>query len=186
MRIQSCNLHLKAARKPSGSVSGNGLVLTRRQAIIWWSSSVPRICVSRPQSVTELLRKVTFLQLIRADTTNCYFPRIETGKNGRHFAYDIFKFTPLHENCFILIKNFFVPKGPINNMSGLLNIMTWRWSSDKPLSEPTSDNHLYHFTNSDLLSAISCTSGAFGLPLSVWIWIPLTLTAPNRLHSNGN
>ena len=30
----------------------------------------------------------------------------------------------------------FVPKGPINNIAALVQIMAWRWSGDKPLSVP--------------------------------------------------
>ena len=30
----------------------------------------------------------------------------------------------------------FVPKGPINNISALIQIMPWRWPGDKQLSEP--------------------------------------------------
>ena len=30
----------------------------------------------------------------------------------------------------------FVPKGPINNIPALVQIMAWRWQGDKPLSEP--------------------------------------------------
>ena len=30
----------------------------------------------------------------------------------------------------------FVPKGPINNIPALVQIMAWLWSGDKPLSEP--------------------------------------------------
>ena len=30
----------------------------------------------------------------------------------------------------------FVPKGPITNIPALVQIMTWRWTGDKPLSEP--------------------------------------------------
>ena len=30
----------------------------------------------------------------------------------------------------------FIPKGPINNISALVRIMTWRRPGDKPLSEP--------------------------------------------------
>ena len=31
----------------------------------------------------------------------------------------------------------FVPKGPINNIPALVQIMAWRRSGDKPLPEPT-------------------------------------------------
>ena len=30
----------------------------------------------------------------------------------------------------------FVPKGPINNIPTLVQIMAWRWTGDKPLTEP--------------------------------------------------
>ena len=58
-------------------------------------------------------------------------------QNGRHFTDGIFKCTFLSENVWILIKNSlkFVPKGPINNISTWVQIMAWRRSGDKPLSE---------------------------------------------------
>ena len=39
-------------------------------------------------------------------------------QDGRHFADDVFKYNPLNENIWILIKNSlqFVPKCPINNI----------------------------------------------------------------------
>ena len=59
-------------------------------------------------------------------------------QNGRHFPYDIFKNIFLNENVWILIKISltFVPKGPVNNNLALVQIMAWRRSGDKPLSEP--------------------------------------------------
>ena len=44
----------------------------------------------------------------------------------------------LDENVWILIKIslIFVPKGPVNNIPALVEIMAWRWPGDKPLSEP--------------------------------------------------
>ena len=68
----------------------------------------------------------TALKLIEADT------------NGRHFADDIFKCIFLNENVWIPIKISlkFVPKGPINNIPALVQIMAWRRPGDKPLSEP--------------------------------------------------
>ena len=43
-----------------------------------------------------------------------------------------------NENVRILIKISlnFVPKGEINDIPALLQIMVWRWPGDKPLSEP--------------------------------------------------
>ena len=44
----------------------------------------------------------------------------------------------LKENVWILIKISLkcVPKGPINNIPALVQIMDWRRPGDKPLSEP--------------------------------------------------
>ena len=58
-------------------------------------------------------------------------------QNGRHFTDDIFKCIFLNENVWISIKISlkFVPKGPINNIPTLVQIMAWRRPGDKPLSE---------------------------------------------------
>ena len=63
-------------------------------------------------------------------------------QNGRHFADDIFKCIFLNENVSISIKISlkFVPKGPINNIAALVQIMAWRRPGDKPLSEPVMVN----------------------------------------------
>ena len=51
---------------------------------------------------------------------------------------DIFKCIFLNENVWIPIKISlkFVPRGLINNIPALVQIMTWRYQGDKPLSEP--------------------------------------------------
>ena len=63
-------------------------------------------------------------------------------QNGRHFADDTFKRIFLNENARISIKISpkFVPKGPINNIPALVQIMAWGRPGDKPLSEPIYDN----------------------------------------------
>ena len=68
------------------------------------------------------------------DSVNTLRPR----QDGRHFADDIFKCIFLNENVWIPIKIWlkFVPKGRINNMPALVQIMAWRGPGDKPLSEP--------------------------------------------------
>ena len=57
--------------------------------------------------------------------------------NRRHFADDTFKRIFLNGNVIISIKISlkFVPKGPINNIPALVQIMAWRRPGDKPLSE---------------------------------------------------
>ena len=52
-------------------------------------------------------------------------------QNGSHFADGIFKCISIS----IKISLKFVPKGPINNIPALLQIMAWRRPGDKPLSE---------------------------------------------------
>ena len=59
-------------------------------------------------------------------------------RNWQHLADDIFKRIFFNENVRISINNSlkFVPKGPINNIPALVQIMAWRRPGDKPLSEP--------------------------------------------------
>ena len=58
-------------------------------------------------------------------------------QNGRRFPNDILKRIFMNENIWISIKNSlkFVPKGPITNILALVEIMAWRRTGDKPLSE---------------------------------------------------
>ena len=67
-------------------------------------------------------------------------------QNGRRFADDTFKRIFLNENVRISIKISlkFVPKGTINNNPALVQIMAWRRSGDKPLSEPMMVSLLTH------------------------------------------
>ena len=67
-------------------------------------------------------------------------------QNGRHFADGIFKRIFLNENILIPIKISlkFVPKGPINNIPALVQIMAWRRPGDKPLSQPMMVNLTTH------------------------------------------
>ena len=50
----------------------------------------------------------------------------------------ILKMHFFNENVWILLKILlkFVFMGPFDNKSALVYIMTWRWTDDKPLSEP--------------------------------------------------
>ena len=55
-----------------------------------------------------------------------------------HFADDDFRRIFLNENGWISIDISlkFIPKGPIDNIPALVQIMAWHRPSDKPLSEP--------------------------------------------------
>ena len=67
-------------------------------------------------------------------------------QNGHHLPDDIFKCIFLNENVFVSIKISlkFVPKGPINDITALIQIMAWRCQGKKPLSEPIMVSLLTH------------------------------------------
>ena len=67
-----------------------------------------------------------------------YFNSLRLRQNGCHFADNIFKCIFLNETVWISINISlkFVPKGQINNIPALVQIMAWCRPGDKPLSEP--------------------------------------------------
>ena len=75
-----------------------------------------------------------------------HFNTLRPRQNGRHFPDDIFKCIFLNGNVLslIMISLKFVPKGPINNIPALVQIMAWRRLGDKPLSEPMLVSLLTH------------------------------------------
>ena len=66
------------------------------------------------------------------------FNMLRPRQNGHHVADDLFKCIFLNENVSMLLKISlkFVPKGPINNIPALVQIMAWHRPGDKSLSEP--------------------------------------------------
>ena len=66
------------------------------------------------------------------------FNTLRPRQNERHFADDTFKRIFMNESIRISIHISlkFVPKGLINNIPALVQIMAWRRTGDKPLSEP--------------------------------------------------
>ena len=98
-----------------------GLVARRREAITWTNVAQDLFATC----------EVIGLQGVEFNTLR---PR----QHGHHFADDTFKRIFLNENVIISIKISlkFVPKGPINNIPALVQIMAWRRPGDKPLSEP--------------------------------------------------
>ena len=88
-------------------------------------------------------------------------------QNGRHFADDTFKPIFLNENIRISINISlkFVPKGPINNIPPLVQIMAWRRPGDKPLSETMLANLLTHICVSRP-QWVKCMFPKIGLPIA--------------------
>ena len=78
--------------------------------------------------------------------TALFFNTLRPRQQGRHFTDDTFKSIFLNENVIIVIKIAlkFVPKGPINNIPALVQIMAWRRPGDKPLSEAMMVSLLTH------------------------------------------
>ena len=67
-------------------------------------------------------------------------------QDGCRFPGDIFNWIFLNENSWIFIKISlkFVPKGPINNIPAMVQIMGWHRPGDKPFSEPMMISSLTH------------------------------------------
>ena len=74
------------------------------------------------------------------------FNTLRPRRDGRHFPDDIFNCIFLNEKVWILIQISlkFVPKGPINNIPSLVQMMAWRRPGDKPSSEPMMVSLLTH------------------------------------------
>ena len=77
------------------------------------------------------------LQKGKSQRWSCGINTLRPRQHGRHFADDTFKRILMTENVINLTKISlkFVPKGPINNIPALVQIMAWRQPGDKPLSE---------------------------------------------------
>ena len=85
---------------------------------------------------------VSFVYNDRDTLFNTLRPR----QNGRHFADDTLYGIFVNENVRISIEFSlkFVPKGPINNIPAVVQIMAWRRPGDKPLSESMLVRSLTH------------------------------------------
>ena len=90
-----------------------------------WGLWIPQLCFTRVCWHSQLA------------CWHC-FETLTPRQNGRHSPDDIFKCIFLNENVWIAIKISlkFVPKGPINNIPALVQIMDWRRPGDRPLFEP--------------------------------------------------
>ena len=86
--------------------------------------------------------KCNGIQADPCDPFNTLRPR----QNGRLFAADIFKCIFFNDNVWIsiTISLKFVPKGPFNKITALVQIMAWGRPGDKPLSEPMMVSLLTH------------------------------------------
>ena len=85
-------------------------------------------------AISEVFAIGSLVLMLELMALNTFRPR----QNGRLFADDTFNRIFLNENVLISIDISlkFVPRGPINDISALVQIMAWRRPGDKPLSEP--------------------------------------------------
>ena len=97
-------------------------------------------------------------------------------QDGRHFPDDIFKCIFLNENVWIpiIISLKFVPKGPINYIPALVQIMAWRRPGDKPLSEAMMVRLLTHMCVTRPQWVIQCCVISDNV-----IWRPSVLMRPD-------
>ena len=89
---------------------------------------------------------MSYISDLVQDPFNLFVNTLRSRQDGRHSADDIFKWIFLNESVWISI-NFsleFVPKGQINHIPALVQIMACRRPGDKPLSEPMMASLLTH------------------------------------------
>ena len=127
-----------------------------------WPSHYLNQCFSKPLrhcreslGVSELIRVVLIYPCSYSWSTfickkNHTFKTLRPRQNGCHFADNIFKCAFLNENIWISINisQNFAPKGQINNITALVQVMAWHWPGDKPLSEPMIVSLLTHLSHS--------------------------------------
>ena len=96
------------------------------------------ICLLRINPGLRHTHDRTSVPTLNHKTHALIFNTLRPRRNEQNFADDNFKRIFFNENVWIsiLISVKFVPKGPINNIPALVQIMAWRRSGDTPLSEP--------------------------------------------------
>ena len=105
---------------------------------VWWKMAVFLLWYLFKNALDRNHINVFQLSLcLRKADDNVPVDTLRPRQNGHRFADDTFKRIFLNENVSnsIKISLKFVPKGPINNNPTLVQIMAWRRSGDKPLSE---------------------------------------------------
>ena len=105
-----------------------------------------------------------WLDMAWCQSVNSLKPR----QNRRYFADDVFKCNFLNGNVWIQIKISlkFVPKGPINNVSALVQIMAWHRTGNKPLSEPM----MTQFNDAYMRHSASMTQLSLFTMQCIWAW----------------
>ena len=111
-----------------------------------------RCCFDKKQKNTTVLNMFLILPWFWEDQqiASCSFlsciSTLRPRQHGRHFPDDIFKWIFRNENVWILLKISlkFAPKGWINNIPALVQLMACHRPGDKPISEPMMVNLQTH------------------------------------------
>ena len=85
----------------------------------------------------------------------------------------------------------FVPKGPINNIPALVQIMAWCWPGNKPLSEPMTVSLLTHIcvTRPQWVNLLGCYGFAMCdtlFPVIALVWILLHIDGLVQARCNSS
>ena len=119
---------------------------------------------------------------LQVKTTTLWLKRMKINTLRQRWKDKFFKCIFLNKNVWIsiTISLKFVPKGPIENMPALVQIMAWRRPGDEPLSEPMMVRLLTHicitrpqWVNNAMLQ-LSCRLGKPALS-PYWVTVLLKL-----------
>ena len=104
----------------------------------WWPRFFMPCGIDGPQWVNSLASEqiwAFYCRTLKSVKNACVCDNsLSLRQNGHHFADDIFKLIFLMKIVIFWLWQY-VHKGPIDNMPALVQIMAWRWTDDKPLSE---------------------------------------------------
>ena len=163
-------LRVRSTRHPEGSQRPTGWPAADSPRDVWWT--VSRNCT------------VLFLSCdVKNTKFNQYMPvllsslnTLRQRQNGRHFADDTFNRIFVNENARISIKFSlkFVPKGPVNNIPALVQIMAWRRPGDKPLSESMMVSLMTHICVTRP-QWVNVSGSRFRKIVMYWMWRDLAL-----------
>ena len=148
--LRPCNACMRQKTNHHGS--DNNVSPGQRQAITWSSAGIVSF-EPRDRNFSQFLIEIhtfsfeenAFENIFCKMASIClclnelrWVKGLMPKQNGRHFTDDIFNCIFFNENVWIPIQISlkFVPKGPINNIPALVQIMAWWRPGDKPLSEP--------------------------------------------------
>ena len=94
--------------------------------IIWWFMVSSKNTIKDPVVLKWYFLRLSYMGLFFNHAMGPPYNTLRPRQNGCHFAEDIF-----NKNVWFSMKISLklIPKGPINNISALVQIMAWRWTA---------------------------------------------------------